>query len=284
MITPLSIEETKRIAAREAVKQHYPANAKYVGIGSGTTIVYVVDSIKELGFDTSSTLFVPTGSGSRKLIENAGLTPIAFDMLPEGTVLDVAFDGADEVDDELNCIKGGGACLFQEKIVARQAKEFICVADYRKLQPRLLTKWFYIPIEVAPIARFRVLTALEKLGSTRPALRNACTTSQTTGAKEFVPLKTDQDFYLIDAPFKTLVTSADVKAGKVDGDGKGKDGVWEVEALCKEIKAIEGVLDVGLFTGLTGRQTIEKGLECGGAKPVAAYFGMTDGSVTVRKA
>ncbi|KAI5295985.1 ribose-5-phosphate isomerase rki1, partial [Ascosphaera pollenicola] len=132
MATPLTVEETKRLAAREAVKNHYPANATYVGIGSGTTIVYVVESIKELGFDTSKTLFVPTGTGSRNLILNAGLTPIAFDELPEGTVLDVAFDGADEVDDELNCIKGGGACLFQEKIVARQAKEFVCVAGALK--------------------------------------------------------------------------------------------------------------------------------------------------------
>ncbi|KAI5279382.1 ribose-5-phosphate isomerase rki1, partial [Ascosphaera acerosa] len=171
----LSIEEAKRLAAREAVKNHYPAGAKYVGIGSGTTIVYVVQAIKELGFDTAATLYVPTGSGSRRLIVDAGLTPCAFDLLPEGTVLDVAFDGADEVDDELNCIKGGGACLFQEKLVARQAREFVCVADYRKLQPRLLTQWTYIPIEIAPIARFRVLTALEKLGSINPTLRGVLT-------------------------------------------------------------------------------------------------------------
>lgn len=160
----------------------------------------------------------------------------------------------------------------------------VILLDYRKLQPRLLTNWTYIPIEVAPISRFRVLAALERLGSIRPSLRGIASTSQATGVKEFIPLKTDQDFYLIDAPFKTLVTASDVKSGKVDGDGKGKNGVWEVETLCREIKCIEGVLDVGIFSGLTGPQTIERGWGVGGQKPVAAYFGMADGTVAVRKA
>lgn len=122
------IEESKRAAAKVAVRNHYPADAKWVGIGSGTTIVYVVEAIKELGIDTTHTRYVPTGYHSKQLIKSAGLTAVEFDAIPEGIVLDVAFDGADEVDDDLNCIKGGGACLFQEKIVALQAKQFICVA------------------------------------------------------------------------------------------------------------------------------------------------------------
>lgn len=54
--------------------------------------------------------------------------PMGFDSLPENVMLDVAFDGADEVDDDLNCIKGGGACLFQEKLVATRSKKFVCIA------------------------------------------------------------------------------------------------------------------------------------------------------------
>lgn len=122
------IEAAKRSAAQTAVANHYPKDAKYVGIGSGSTVVYVVEAIKALGVDTALTSYVPTGHQSQQLILNAGLHVVTFDKLPPGTVLDVAFDGADEVDDELNCIKGGGACLFQEKLVALQAKEFICVA------------------------------------------------------------------------------------------------------------------------------------------------------------
>ncbi|KAH8696310.1 ribose 5-phosphate isomerase A [Talaromyces proteolyticus] len=268
-----SIEASKRAAATEAVKNHYPLNAKWVGIGSGTTIVYVVEAIKNLGTDTSLTRFVPTGYQSKQLITKAGLTPVEFDAIPEGVVLDIAFDGADEVDDDLNCIKGGGACLFQEKIVALQAKEFICVADSRKLQNRLLTNWAYIPIEVAPIAAHRVVRKLKEMGSKNPAIR------LNTVAKEG-PLKTDQGFFIVDAPFPPLLTPSDVQAGK---DGSGKAGVWEVSTLANKIKAIPGVLEVGIFHGITGPQAQEAGA-VGGQKPFAAYFGLPDGSVTVRRA
>ncbi|KGY15191.1 ribose 5-phosphate isomerase A [Paracoccidioides brasiliensis Pb03] len=269
-----TIEDAKRNAAKEAVDKHYPPNAKFVGIGSGTTIVYVVEAIKALGVDTSTTGFVPTGYQSNQLVVNAGLTPVAFDALPDGAVLDVAFDGADEVDDDLNCIKGGGACLFQEKLVALQAKEFICVADSRKLQSRLLTNWPSIPIEVAPIAVRRVIAELQKIGSPLPKLR---ITAPEVG-EHAAPVKTDQGFFLIDAPFPKLLLPSDVAQGQ---DGSGKNGVWEVTALAERINMIPGVLEVGLFCGLTGPQAQAVG-GIGGQKPVAAYFGMPDGSVSVR--
>ncbi|KAK2788831.1 ribose-5-phosphate isomerase rki1 [Emmonsiellopsis sp. PD_33] len=271
-----TIEDAKRAAAREAVAKHYPPNPKFVGIGSGTTIVYVVEAIKALGVDTSATGFVPTGYQSNQLVANAGLTAVAFDALPEGVVLDVAFDGADEVDDDLNCIKGGGACLFQEKLIALQAKEFIVVADSRKLQPRLLTSWPTIPIEVAPLAVRRVITELQKLGSPLPKLR----TVQGPSDGQSSPVKTDQGFLLVDAPFPKLLLPSDVAQGQ---DGSGKHGVWEVVALADKIKAIQGVLEVGLFCGPTGPQAQAVG-GVGGQKPIAAYFGMPDGSVQTRKA
>lgn len=267
------IEASKRAAGRVAVANHYPAGAQWVGIGSGSTIAYVIEAIKEAGIDTTMTKYVPTGFQSKQLIVEAGLTPIEFDAVPEGTVLDIAFDGADEVDEDLNLIKGGGACLFQEKIVALQAKEFICVADSRKLQTRLLSNWKYVPVEVAPIASRRVLGKLRELGSIDPVVR------LSSSPKEG-PLKSDQDFFIIDAPFKPLLTKSDIAAGQ---DGSGKDGVWEVETLARIIKGVAGVLDVGIFFGPTGPQLRAKG-GIGGQKPVAAYFGMPDGTVSVRKA
>lgn len=147
------------------------------------------------------------------------------------------------------------------------------MADSRKLQSRLLTNWSYIPIEVAPIAALRVLRKLRELGSENPTVR------LNTVAKEG-PLKTDQGFFIVDAPFPPLLTTTDIQAGK---DGSGKDGVWEVATLAQKIKAIPGVLEVGIFYGLTGPQAQAAGA-VGGQKPVAAYFGMPDGSVTVRKA
>jgi ribose 5-phosphate isomerase A len=94
------------------------------------------------------------------------------------------------------------------------------------------------------------------------------------------PLKTDQGFYIIDAPFLPLLTSTDVEGGQ---EGSGKAGVWEVETLSRKIKTIAGVLEVGIFSGATGPQAQAVG-GIGGQKPVAAYFGMPDGSVSVRHA
>ena len=280
-MTDTNVEAAKRAAAQQAVADHFDPAATHVGIGSGTTIVYVVEAIKERSTNPNI-LFVPTGYQSRQLVINAGLTAISFDSLPDRVMLDVAFDGADEVDSELNCIKGGGACLFQEKLVAERAKKFVCVADYRKRQDRLLTNWPTIPIEVAPLSQLKVAAALRMLGSTGPKLR-------TTLLEKSGPLKTDQDFYILDAPFPPLLTSADVAAGK--GKGDASDGTWEVNNISRAIKGLTGVLEVGIFAGLNGidAQALRENDQStkavkGGQKPVAVYFGMQDGSIKVRTA
>lgn len=275
----MDIEASKRAAAKEAVANHFPENPRFVGIGSGTTIVYVVQAIKESGRDLSRIGFVPTGYQSKQLIINAGLLPIEFDALPDGAMIDIAFDGADEVDDELNCIKGGGACLYQEKLVAMRANVFICVADYRKLQSRLLTKWPTIPIEVEPKAARQVMARLRLMGSCSaagvgPFIREGVITKAG-------PIKTDQDFFIVDAPFpQPLLTSADLLEGKTQDPHKG---IWEVEELSQAINDINGVLAVGLFCGPTGPEAKAASV-IGGQRPVACYFGMADGSVQIRRA
>lgn len=123
------IESSKRAAAFQAVKEHMDFSFRHIGIGSGSTVVYVVEAIASLGKDvTDKMAFFPTGDQSRELIKAAGLRLQYVQDLEEGQLLDVAFDGADEVDEDLNLIKGGGACLFQEKLVATRAKKFVCVA------------------------------------------------------------------------------------------------------------------------------------------------------------
>ena len=127
----VDIETAKRNAAHRAVADHFSLSSSYIGIGSGSTIVYVVEAIQELAKshpEISQINYVPTGYQSRQVITNSGLKDIRFDSLPKDVLIDVAFDGADEIDEELNCIKGGGACLYQEKLVATHAKKFICVA------------------------------------------------------------------------------------------------------------------------------------------------------------
>ena len=130
MPDPDLIEQAKKIAAQRAVDDHFDLSFTHVGIGSGSTIKYIVDAIREKvqNAGNSKIQFVPTGSGSKSLIDNASLTVLAYEKIPEGRQLDVAFDGADEVDDDLNLVKGGGLCLFQEKLVASRAKKFIVVA------------------------------------------------------------------------------------------------------------------------------------------------------------
>lgn len=270
------IEAAKKLAATRAVEENFKPSFRYVGIGSGTTIVYVVDAIKALDIPTEDISFVPTGSQSKDLILKAGLKPLSFDAIPSGQLLDVNFDGADEVDEDLNCIKGGGACLYQEKLVATHSKRFVCVADYRKLQKRLLTQWKTIPIEVEPLAVNAVVAQLvSDLGSTGPQIREG--KEDKAG-----PAKTDQGNFIVDAPFPPLLLPSDV-AGKGAGFVQG-DGGWEVNALATKIKCIEGVLSVGIFSGENGEQALARGLKMGGQKPSVVYFGMADGSVTVQKA
>lgn len=123
------VESSKRAAAYEAVKEHMDLTYTHVGIGSGSTVIYVVEAIAALGREATSRMaFFPTGEQSRELIRGAGLNLQYVQDLPEGKQLDVCFDGADEVDEELNLIKGGGACLFQEKLIVTKAKKFVCVA------------------------------------------------------------------------------------------------------------------------------------------------------------
>ena len=311
------VEASKRQAAYKAVEDHFESSYRYIGIGSGSTVVYVVEAIAGKGQEiTSKMIFVPTGDQSKQLIIEAGLPLGSIDALPpveaggqtvvgggahkvasgeqdmglkgKRESLDVAFDGADEIDEDLNCIKGGGACLFQEKLVATSAKKFVCVAgmadpriyntrssqfvDYRKLQKRLLTSWKTIPIEIVPLAAPTVKRILITLGSPDPRIRQG-------GAAKAGPVVTDNGNWIIDAPFSPLLIATDLKEGD---KGDGENGTWEVHALGRRLKRIVGVLEVGLFHGRNGIQVAKSGEEGGGQKPIAAYFGMANGEVEVR--
>lgn len=130
-----TVESAKQAAAKRAVDDRLSSEHRWVGIGSGSTIDTISKWEKGL---TDRMKFVPTGEQSRLLIEAAGLRLGSLSQLPRDELLDVCFDGADEIDRDLNLIKGGGACLLQEKVVATASKKFICVAGRFNLQIRLL--------------------------------------------------------------------------------------------------------------------------------------------------
>lgn len=118
------IEQGKKLAAYQAVDEYITADHKVVGIGSGSTVVYVVERILQKP-ELKHIIYVPTSFQSKLLILEGGLTLGSVEQYPE---IDVTIDGADEVDEDLNAIKGGGACQFQEKLVAEAAKKFVIVA------------------------------------------------------------------------------------------------------------------------------------------------------------
>uniref|UniRef100_A0A8C8TG04 ribose-5-phosphate isomerase n=1 Tax=Peromyscus maniculatus bairdii TaxID=230844 RepID=A0A8C8TG04_PERMB len=121
-------EEAKKLASHTAVENHVKNN-QVLGIGSGSTIVHAVQRIAErVKQENLDLVCIPTSFQARQLILQYGLTLSDLDQHPE---IDLAIDGADEVDAELNLIKGGGGCLTQEKIVAGYASRFIVIADFR---------------------------------------------------------------------------------------------------------------------------------------------------------
>ncbi|KAH3782498.1 hypothetical protein DPMN_160415 [Dreissena polymorpha] len=122
------IEAGKKAAAIAAVNNHIK-DGQVVGIGSGTTVVSAVQRIAErVKQENLKLVCIPTSFQAKQLILENNLVLGTLEQYPE---LDVAIDGADEVDAALTCIKGGGGCLTQEKIVANCAKEFIVIADER---------------------------------------------------------------------------------------------------------------------------------------------------------
>ncbi|EFA78346.1 ribose-5-phosphate isomerase [Heterostelium album PN500] len=211
------LEKAKKLAGYKAVDDNLKSGLR-VGIGSGSTIKYVVDRIKELGLDV---ICVPTSFQSTQLIVNAGLTLSDLSRTPE---LDITIDGADEVDSQLNCIKGGGACQLQEKIVAAASKRLVIVADFTKDSQAFGQQWKRgIPIEVVPMAYVPVMNKLSSM-SLKPVLRMA--------VNKAGPVVSDNANFIIDAQFESISNVAE---------------------LATKIKMIPGVVETGLFVNMASR-------------------------------
>lgn len=211
-------EESKRLAAYKAVDENFPPKAKVVGIGSGSTVIYVAERIGQLD-NKESFVCIPTGFQSKDLILGNGLRLGSIEQYPE---IDIAFDGADEVDTQVNAIKGGGACLFQEKLVAFSAKKFILVADFRKKSEKLGIQWTKgVPIEIVPSAYIYVQNALKKLDPENITLRQG-------GSAKAGPVITDNNNFIIDAHF---------------------GAIEDPQQLHEKLINIIGVVETGLFLG-----------------------------------
>jgi ribose 5-phosphate isomerase A len=148
-------DEMKKSAAIKALT--FIKDDSIVGVGTGSTVNYFIDALANI--KDKITGAVSSSEESTKRLKAHGIE--VFD-LNSVDILDVYVDGADEITKHMAMIKGGGAALTREKIVAAVAKQFICIADDSK-QVRLLGQ-FPLPVEVIPMARSYVARELVKLG------------------------------------------------------------------------------------------------------------------------
>lgn len=194
--------------AAELVRDGY-----VVGIGTGSTTHYFIERLaRKIREEEMDILGIPTSYQSFLLAQDSG---IPLTTLNE-QMIDLAVDGADEVDPHFNLIKGGGAAHTLEKIVDSAAKKFIVIVDESKLVDELGD--FPVPVEVLPQAFRVVKEQLETMGA-KPQLRMA--------EKKDGPVITDNGNFVIDTKF-----------GKID----------EPEALEIELNTIPGVVENGIFT------------------------------------
>ena len=155
----MTADEMKKAAAEAAlayVLEHAPQGA-VVGVGTGSTANFFIDALAAHRQRYRGA--VASSEASRKRLEGHGIAVLDLNEVRD---IPVYVDGADEIDHGLSMIKGGGAALTREKIVAAVAKTFVCICDQSKLVQTMGK--FPLPVEVIPMARAYVARELAKLG------------------------------------------------------------------------------------------------------------------------
>ena len=201
----------KQRAAEAAVE--YVKDGMIVGLGTGSTTEFAVKKLGERVRDGLAIRGIPTSDVTKVQAEEEGVPLIDFS---ETMYIDLTIDGADEIDVNLNMIKGGGAALLREKIVASASKEEIIIVSHEKFVKQLGS--FPLPVEVIPFGWQVIFNQLETLGGS-PDLR----------LKQGQPLLTDQGNYIIDCRFRQIIDAAQLE---------------------QRLNMIPGVVENGLFTGL----------------------------------
>ena len=217
--------QMKQAVALAAVDQI--ENGMILGLGSGSTAALMIEALamKIKSGEIKDVVGVTTSFQGEVLASELG---IPLKSLSSVSGIDLAIDGADEVDPKFQLIKGGGACHVQEKLVAALAKKFIVVVDSTKLVKKLNLD-FKLPVEVLPSAWKQVQKALHDLGG-KGNLRMA--------QKKAGPIVTDQGNLILDLSFR--------------------HGIDQPDLLESQINNIPGVLENGLFVNLTDQVLVGK--------------------------
>jgi ribose 5-phosphate isomerase A len=215
-LNPKLAEEAKKNAAYAAV-QHVKDDF-VVGLGSGSTAAYAIEALGDrIRRDKLRVLGVPTSYQAFLLAVRHG---IPMTTLEEHSVLDVDIDGADQIDPKLNLIKGMGAALAREKIVASVSKQTVIIADESKKVKALGENGQAVPVEVLPFAITVVKRRIEVVGG-KAVLRE--------GKSKVGPVITDNGNVVVDANFGVIADAAKLEI---------------------KLKMIPGVVETGLFVGL----------------------------------
>jgi ribose 5-phosphate isomerase A len=208
-------EAAKKRAAVEAVK--HVKSGFVLGLGTGSTAAYAIKEMgRRIGKEKLQVMGVSTSNQASTLASECG---IPLTTLEEHPILNLDIDGADQIDKDLNLIKGMGGALTREKIVASASKKLIIVADETKLT-NILGKNQLLPVEVLPFATTVVSSRIKTIGG-KPYLR------QNKGGSE--TYLTDNGNFILDVDFGTI------------GDPF---------SLEQRLKAVPGVIETGLFLGM----------------------------------
>ncbi|HIH98690.1 MAG TPA: ribose-5-phosphate isomerase RpiA [Thermoplasmata archaeon] len=211
------MEELKQKAAEKACE--HVKDGMILGLGTGTTVKYAIRKIGELVKGGLKVKGIPTSAETEELAKKERIPLTNFE---ENSRIDLTIDGADEVDPELNLIKGRGGALTREKIVAFNSKREIIVVDETKVVGVLGKA--PLPVEVVPLGASPIKRELEKLGA-EVSLR-------TKNGKEFF---TDNGNYILDCKFNEIKNAKNLET---------------------KINSIPGVVENGLFINLADKAIV----------------------------
>jgi ribose 5-phosphate isomerase A len=214
------MEQLKQKAGEEAAKR--VMNGQRIGLGTGSTVRYFLEALgrRLAEGDLSDIAGVPTSERTETIARSLNIT---LTTLEETPVLDLCVDGADEVDPQLNLIKGLGGALLREKIVASASRYFIVIVDKAKLVKKL-GRDCPVPVEVLPFGWNVTADQIKAIGG-RSVLRMG----------DVSPYKTDQGNYILDCHF---------------------EAIGSPQELGERLDSIPGALGHGLFLGVANEVII----------------------------
>ncbi|MCD6140633.1 MAG: ribose-5-phosphate isomerase RpiA [Thermococcus sp.] len=222
------MEKLKKLVAKEALR--YIDDDMIIGLGTGSTTAYFIQMLgKKLMTEELEEVYgIPTSHQSRLLALESGIPVVTLD---EVDAIDIAVDGADEVDPHLNLIKGRGAALTMEKIIEYRAGTFIVLVDESKLVEYLGQK-MPVPIEVIPAAWRAIKEELEVFNATAD-LR--------MGVKKDGPVITDNGNFILDAKFIKIEDPLDMEIELNNIPGVVENGIFADIADIVLVGTKEGV-------------------------------------------